>query len=79
MISATIRNDAAFAQPYPVVSLVLSDADGHRVAMRRLRPAEYLDDREAMRAGLAPGTSAALLIEVADPGTHAVAFEFGFE
>lgn len=79
MISATVRNDAPFAQPYPVVSLVLSDADGHRVAMRRLHPSEYLDDTAAIRAGLAPGASAALLIEVADPGSRAVAFEFGFE
>lgn len=79
MISATVRNDAPFAQPYPVVSLSLSDAEGHRVAMRRLHPSEYLDDDEALRAGLAPGASAALLIEVADPGSRAVAFEFGFE
>lgn len=79
MISATLRNDAPFAQPYPVVSLVLSDAEGHRVAMRRLHPAEYLDDGAAIRAGLAPGASAALLIEAADPGRRAVAFEFGFE
>jgi predicted Zn finger-like uncharacterized protein len=79
MISATIRNDTPFAQPYPVVTLILSDADGRRVAMRRLHPAEYLDDLGAIRAGLAPGASAALLFEVADPGTRAVAFEFGFE
>jgi predicted Zn finger-like uncharacterized protein len=79
MISATVRNDAPFAQPYPVVSLTLIDADGHRVAMRRLHPAEYLDDSAAIRAGLAAGASAALLFEVADPGTRAVAFEFGFE
>src|SRR3569833_3201667 len=43
MISATVRNDAPFAQPYPVVSLTLSDADGHHLAMRRLHPSEYLD------------------------------------
>ncbi|HET6804106.1 MAG TPA: zinc-ribbon and DUF3426 domain-containing protein [Frateuria sp.] len=79
MISATVRNDAPFAQPYPVVSLTLSDADGHRLAMRRLHPSEYLDDAAALRAGLAPGASAAVLIEVADPGKRAVAFEFGFE
>jgi len=79
MISASVRNDAPFAQPYPVVSLTLSDADGHRVAMRRLHPSEYLDDASALRAGLAPGASATVLIEVADPGNRAVAFEFGFE
>jgi hypothetical protein len=62
-----------------VVSLTLSDAEGHRLAMRRLHSSEYLDDAAALRAGLAPGASAAVLIEVADPGNRAVAFEFGFE
>lgn len=79
MISATVRNDAPFAQPYPVVSLVLADAQGHRVAMRRLRPSEYLDDAEMLRAGMAPGATTALVLEVEDPGNKAVAFEFGFE
>lgn len=79
MISATVRNEAPFAQPYPVVSLVLADAQGHRVAMRRLRPAEYLDDSESLRAGMAPGATTALVLEVEDPGNKAVAFEFGFE
>ncbi|KRE96566.1 hypothetical protein ASG87_16370 [Frateuria sp. Soil773] len=79
MISATVRNTAAFAQPYPVVTLVLSDAAGKRVAMRRLRPSEYLGDDALQRAGLAPGANAALLFEVEDPDGKAVAFEFGFE
>lgn len=79
MISATLRNDAPFAQPYPVVSLVLADARGHRVAMRRLRPSEYLDDNESLRNGMAPGAITALVLEVEDPGNKAVAFEFGFE
>lgn len=79
MISATLRNDAPFAQPYPVVSLVLADARGHRVAMRRLRPSEYLDDNRSLRNGMAPGAITALVLEVEDPGNKAVAFEFGFE
>ncbi len=79
MISASIRNDAAFAQPYPVVTVTLSDAHGQRLAMRRLQPQEYLDDRAILRRGLAPGTAAVLLLEVTDPGDQAVAFEFGFE
>lgn len=79
MISATFRNDATFAQPYPVVSLVLADAQGQRVAMRRLHPAEYLDDGDAQRSGMAPGATVAVVLEVEDPGNKAVAFEFGFE
>lgn len=79
MISASVRNDAAFAQPYPILTITLANARGERVAMRRLQPREYLDDNAALRRGLAPGASAVLLLEVEDPGDKAVAFEFGFE
>lgn len=79
IISATVRNQAAFAQPYPVVTITLSDLDGNRIAMRRFRPSEYLDDASARSRGLAPGTSAAMVFEVKDPGKKAVAFEFGFQ
>ncbi len=79
MISASIRNDAAFAQPYPVLDLTLSNAQGDRVAMRRLRPREYVGDDNLLRNGLASGGTAAVLIEVRDPGNSAVAYEFGFE
>jgi len=79
MISASVLNTAPFSQPYPVVTIVLSNAQGKRVAMRRLQPREYLDDNAVLRRGLAPGASAVLLLEVEDPGDKAVAFEFGFE
>ena len=79
MISASVRNDAMFAQPFPVLTVTLSDAQGQRIAMRRLQPREYLDDITVLQRGLAPGASAALLLEVEDPGDKAVAFEFGFE
>jgi hypothetical protein len=79
MISASVRNDADFTQPYPVLTITLSDAQGQRLAMRRLQPQEYLDDGAILRRGLAPGASAVLLLEVEDPGDKAVAFEFGFE
>ena len=79
MISASVRNGAAFAQPYPVVTITLSNAQEQRMAMRRLRPHEYLDDNAILQRGLAPGASAVLLFEVEDPGDKAVAFEFRFE
>ncbi len=79
LISATLRNDARFAQPYPIVSITLSNLDDQRVAMRRFRPSEYIADKRVRAAGLAPGTDAALTFEVKDPGQDAVAFEFGFQ
>jgi hypothetical protein len=79
MISASVRTDAAFAQPYPVLTVTLSNAQGQRIAMRRLQPEEYLDDTSILRSGLSPGGTAVLLLEVEDPGDNAVAFELGFE
>lgn len=79
MISASVRNDAVFAQPYPILTITLSDAQGQRIAMRRLQPREYLDDSAILQHGLAPGASAVLLLEFEDPGDKAVAFEFNFE
>ena len=79
LISASLRNDADFRQPWPVVAITLSDLDDHRIAMRRFRPTEYLHSAEVRDAGIAPGATAALVFEVHDPGSNAVAFEFRFE
>ena len=79
IISATLRNDATFAQPYPTVDITLSNLDEKRVAMRRFQPRDYLSDARAIGSGLAAGASTALVFEVADPGKDAVAFEFKFE
>ncbi|TAL75376.1 MAG: DUF3426 domain-containing protein [Rhodanobacter sp.] len=79
MISLSLRNQARFTQPWPVVVVTLFDAGGHQLAMRRLQPTDYLDDDDVLHAGLAPGATTALLLEVEDPGDKAVAYEFGFE
>lgn len=79
IISATLRNDAAFAQAFPTVEISLSDLDEKRIAMRRFGPREYLGDPRALATGLAAGASTSLVFEVADPGRNAVAFEFKFE
>lgn len=79
IISATIRNDADFTQPYPLIRIALSDLDENEIAMRRFRPSEYVSDPKTRAAGLAPGATIAVAFEVEDPGKNAVAFEFGFE
>ena len=78
IISATLRNDADFAQAFPAVEITLSDLDENRIAMRRFQPLEYLGDSRSASNGMAPGATAALVFEVADPGKNAVAFEFKF-
>ena len=79
IISASVRNDADFAQAFPVVEITLSDLDETRIAMRRFQPREYVSDPRTIAQGLAPGATTALVFEVADPGKNAVAFEFKFD
>jgi predicted Zn finger-like uncharacterized protein len=79
LITASVRNDASFAQPYPVVTIVLSDANGQRLAMRRFQPEDYVADSSARTRGLAGGVTTAMVFEVQDPGQRAVAFAFSFE
>ncbi|MGH8232916.1 MAG: zinc-ribbon and DUF3426 domain-containing protein [Rhodanobacteraceae bacterium] len=79
MVTTTVRNDATFRQPWPVVVVELTDLDNNPVAMRRFRPAEYMPDPGRRAAGIAPGATAAIAFEVADPGKRAVAFQFSFE
>ena len=79
IISATVRNDAGFAQAFPIVDIELSDLDENRIAMRRFKPRDYVSDTRSIEKGLAAGASTSLVFEVADPGRNAVAFEFRFE
>ncbi|BBD78809.1 zinc-ribbon and DUF3426 domain-containing protein [Aerosticca soli] len=79
LVSATVHNAAPFTQPYPVVRLVLTDARGRPVAMRRLRPDEYLDDPAMLYEGLPAGANVTLVVELADPGRRATGFTLDFE
>lgn len=78
-ITATFRNNAPFRQPWPVVVVRLTDLDNGTVAMRRFRPADYLPDPRRRMAGIPADTTAAVAFTVADPGSRAVSFNFGFE
>jgi len=75
LVSATLRNDARWAQALPVVELTLADIDGQAVAMRRFRPDEYHGEPGSL---IAPGQSTTVRLEIADPGKRALAFAFEF-
>lgn len=77
LITATLVNQATFAQPYPEVELSMTNLDQKRVAARRFLPAEYLDNGNAQGL-IPPGASVRLKLEIADPGQEAVGFEFEF-
>jgi hypothetical protein len=77
LVTVTFRNNAVFAQEWPLLELTMSDLNGRDLGMRRFRPQEYLGN--ATKATLiAPGQSANATLEVVSPGRDAVAFAFEF-
>ena len=77
-VQATFRNDARWAQPWPVLLLSLSDADGRVLGSRAFTPAEYLGPAAATQTELAPGQSAQVALRLREPSAGVVAFSFDF-
>ena len=79
LISATFINRAAFKQPYPDITITLSDLSGALVAQRRFKPAEYLGRLNNPFLLMPSGKPVQIALEVVDPGKDAVNFEFTFQ
>jgi predicted Zn finger-like uncharacterized protein len=78
MITASFVNTAAYAQPYPRVQVSLLDLQGRLVGTRLFEPAQYLPQGSDAAQAMEPGAAAELQLEIVDPGSHALAFEFDF-
>ena len=77
-VAARFRNDAQWAQAWPLLVLTLSDADGRAVGFRAFTPAEYLGKPPAQPT-LAGGGTADVALDVVEPGPGVVAFSFDFQ
>ena len=78
-VTASFRNDARWPQPWPALSLSLSDVRGQTVAQRTFAPGEYRADDAAASSRIAPGQSASVQFEVIEPASPIVAFTFEFQ
>lgn len=76
LISATLRNDAAIAQAFPILEVRLTGLNRSVIAARRFAPAEYLADPTVSAHGVAPGATVPITLEAVDPGASALSFEF---
>lgn len=75
-VRASLKNVASFAQPYPLLKLVLEDRWGERVREREFAPAEYLDPSTAPDRLLSPEQQTTATIAIVDPGPDAEGFRF---
>ncbi|WOS40570.1 DUF3426 domain-containing protein [Xanthomonas rydalmerensis] len=77
-VQATFRNDARWAQAWPLLQLSLADTDGRTIGSRVLRPQEYLGRARPDSATLEPGQSAQIAFQVREPAAETAAFSFDF-
>lgn len=79
IVDVTMKNNAEFAQPYPVLQIDFSDIRGNTVAARRFLPSDYLTIGDTQqRRLLEPDASASVTLEIRDPGKQAMTYEFDF-
>jgi hypothetical protein len=77
LLTASFRNDAAFAQAWPQLEVALTDLEDQALGLRRFQAQEYLGNAPSSPL-IMPGQSASLTLEIMDPGKHAVAFRLEF-
>jgi predicted Zn finger-like uncharacterized protein len=78
MISTTLVNHAAYAQPYPDVQIDFSNVRGELVASRRFAPEEYLQLDNEKPGLMQSGNPVTFGLEISDPGQEAITYEFSF-
>ena len=83
MVNVTLKNNASFAQPYPVLQIDFSDIRGNTVVARRFWPNQYLSLEHQRHTNEHPrlipaNTEASIALEIQDPGKHAMTYEFNF-
>ena len=78
MVSATIVNQAAFEQTFPLLELKFENIRGETIAGRRFTPHEYLGIPADQISTMAPGDPISISVEIIDPGKEMVSYTFEF-
>jgi predicted Zn finger-like uncharacterized protein len=76
MITGSFINQAAFDQALPGLLISLSDIHGNLIASRLFKPNEYLTQTRLKK--LPSGKVVQFRLEIFDPGTKALTYEFEF-
>ncbi|MDQ3773415.1 MAG: zinc-ribbon and DUF3426 domain-containing protein [Pseudomonadota bacterium] len=78
LVNAILVNQAAFAQPYPILELALYDTEGAVVAGRRFEPREYLARALDADALMPAGQPLHVVLELVGPKRPPASFELRF-
>ncbi|MDP1930206.1 MAG: zinc-ribbon and DUF3426 domain-containing protein [Gammaproteobacteria bacterium] len=77
-VNLVFRNNATFAQPFPLLNLRFTDVNDVVVAERRFTPEEYLPADIASMNMMPAGAPVQVTLEVMDPGSTAINYEVSF-
>jgi len=77
IISVSMVNNAAFAQPYPTLAIRMANVRGRTVAARDFAADDYLKPDEGGDS-MPVGAPVTITLEVIDPGRDALTFELDF-
>ena len=77
MVTGSFTNQAPFAQKLPDMLISLFDVQGKLIANRMFKPAEYMPD-DKNRGIIKPDAVIQFRLEIVDPGTDALTYEFEF-
>jgi predicted Zn finger-like uncharacterized protein len=78
LVNAIIVNQAAFAQPFPVLELSFTALNGSPVKEERFEPGTYLAGEMAGATDMPPRTPVHIELTVAHPGDMAVNYSLSF-
>lgn len=76
MITGSFVNQASFSQAVPGLLISLSNIQGNLIANRLFKADEYLADKNLKR--IPPGKPVQFHLEIFDPGSEALTYEFEF-
>jgi len=74
-LAIRIRNEAAFAQPYPAIEVSFTDLKGNLVSRRTFQPGQYLGTNTEGAARLPAGLDIEVNLPLTTPGPEAVSYE----
>lgn len=77
MVTGSFINQAPFAQKLPELLISLFDVQGNLIANRLFTPPEYLSENKN-RGVFEPGLPVQFRLEIVDPDTNALTYEFEF-
>jgi len=76
LVTVTLMNRAKYPQAYPGLEIKFMDMNSQMVAMRRFMPHDYLATDVNVDAGIPANTPIEVELQLIDPGSKAINFEF---